>query len=115
VVDNNSVKLDASSYRNKASSPDHGKLSSFGSWTAERENFDQYLQVDLGGPFAVYGVDVAGDKIGHYVTSYQLLYSLDGVSYRYILTKDGIVEVFRGPADSLHSVRQVLSMPVEAR
>lgn len=56
-----------------------------GSWSPKIPNKDQYLQIDLGREEPVYGVIVAGSSLyDEYVTSYQVLYSPDGVSYSYV-------------------------------
>lgn len=87
--DNKAVVLESSSDRDSKSQAKEGRLDNpNGSWTAKRENLDQFLQVDLGEIYPVYAVVVAGDGFGHFVTSFRLLYSTDGVAYRYVLTEN---------------------------
>ena len=54
-------------------------------WCAGSEtmsNSNGYLQVDLGGLFIIYSVSTWASNIGYgWVTSYNLNYSVDGLSY----------------------------------
>lgn len=47
---------------------------------------DDYLQIYLGYPETIYGVELSGSPLNdEYVTSYQIAYSMDGVSFSYVL------------------------------
>lgn len=93
----------ASTYSNSYFSPKNARLlpttpsNSGGSWSPKISNKDQYLQIDLGHQEPVYGVIVAGSPLyDEYVTSYQVLYSPDGVSYSYV------TDISRNPEVSLY-------------
>nr|CAD7570854.1 unnamed protein product [Timema californicum] len=114
--------LSASSSMDQLFTPDNALLSAAvsstagGSWTAGDVNKDQYLQVDLGRAEPVYGVLVKGSPISNeYVTSYKVLYSLDGHTYSYVFDKDKMPATFRGPTDNRQLIQQVFHEPVEAR
>nr|CAD7397465.1 unnamed protein product [Timema cristinae] len=117
-----SSSLSASSSLDQLFTPDNALLSAAvspttgGSWTAGDVNKDQYLQVDLGRVEPVYGVLVKGSPIANeYVTSYKVLYSLDGHTYSYVFDKDNMPATFRGPTNNRQLIQQVFHEPVEAR
>lgn len=55
-------------------------------WRPIVSSVNEYLQIYLGSPKAVYGVEMSGSPFNdEYVTSYQIAYSMDGVSFSYVL------------------------------
>lgn len=47
---------------------------------------NEYLQIYLGFPETIYGVEISGNPLNdEYVTSYQIAYSMDGISFSRIL------------------------------
>jgi len=57
-----------------------------GYWKPSRSGENEYLQIYLGFPETVYGVEVSGDPLDdEYVTSYQIAYSMDGTSFSRVL------------------------------
>lgn len=57
-----------------------------GYWKPSRSGENEYLQIYLGFPETVYGVQVSGDPLDdEYVTSYQIAYSTDGTSFSRVL------------------------------
>lgn len=67
------------------SEPWQAKMKSGGvgtSWQPVNNEHGEYLQVDLGMLEPVYGVSTAGGV--NHVTSYELLYSVNNVTYSYI-------------------------------
>ena len=62
-----------------------GIISKAGSWSAERNDLNQWLQVDLGSQFTkVTRVATQGrNAYSQWVKRYKLLYSNDGVNFQY--------------------------------
>ncbi|PSN34508.1 hypothetical protein C0J52_13396, partial [Blattella germanica] len=85
-------------------------------WKPLYNNGNQYLEVDLLHQEPVYGTVVSGNADeDEYVTSYQVLYSNDGIRYAYIVDAKGYPAVFRGPVDNRKEVLQQFVKPVEAQ
>jgi len=82
------LSFDASSWFDETTAPQYAQLYSEenGYWKPSKTNENEYLQIYLGYPETVYGVEVSGNPINdEYVTSYKVAYSLDGISYSYVL------------------------------
>lgn len=57
-----------------------------GYWKPFKSSEKEYLQIYLGQPETVYGVQVSGNPSNdEYVTSYLVAYSSDGTSFSYVL------------------------------
>ncbi|XP_033105774.1 uncharacterized protein LOC117108037 [Anneissia japonica] len=72
-----------------------------GSWAARTNDRDQWIQVNLGEVKEVTGVITQG-RNGNYdqwVTSYEVLYSMDGSNWESILGSDGQPKAFVGNSD----------------
>lgn len=63
------------------SPPQLAKMSQPG-WKPEEDRHGEYLQVDLGVIEPIYGITTAGEV--QHVTSYQVLYSVDNVTFSYV-------------------------------
>lgn len=58
-------------------------------------NRDEWVQVELKRVTPVYGFQTKGDaEKDSWVTSYNAMYSEDGVTYSYVTNADGTVKVF---------------------
>lgn len=55
-------------------------------WKPSKTSENEYLQIYLGFPETIYGVEISGNPLNdEYVTSYQIAYSMDGISFDYVL------------------------------
>lgn len=81
--------FNASSWLDSYTTPHSAQLYSNefnSSWKPSSTNSNEYLQIDLGYPETVYGVELSGNPLtDEYVTSYKILYSLDGISFSHVL------------------------------
>ncbi|GBL83651.1 hypothetical protein AVEN_148964-1, partial [Araneus ventricosus] len=81
------TNLKASSSKTPLSGPDAIRLEIKGAkkaWTPAETDEKQFIEVDLGDIRAVYGIVTKGkESAKEFVTSYQLLYSTDGIAYSY--------------------------------
>ncbi|XP_052248669.1 mucin-5AC-like isoform X9 [Dreissena polymorpha] len=74
--------ISASSSRDGHTIPVLGRLNSHGAWTPLTSNVGQYLQVDFLTPQLLTGLVTQGrEGSSSYVTSYKVMYSLDGYSW----------------------------------
>lgn len=54
-------------------------------WKPSKSSESEYLQINLGYPETIYGVQISGNPVEEeYVTSYKVAYSTDGVSFSYV-------------------------------
>lgn len=82
------LSFDASSWYNDDTGPQFAQLYSTDSkcWKPSKNDENQYLQLDFGQSETIYGVEVSGNPLhDEYVTSYKVLYSMDGISFSYVL------------------------------
>lgn len=80
--------FNASSWLDDNTKPQSAQLYSNGNsnWKPSSTGPDEYLQIDLGYPETVYGVELSGNPTSdEYVTSYKVLYSTDGISFSHVL------------------------------
>lgn len=80
--------FNASSWFNENTAPHFAQLYPKGNsyWKPSRSNENEYLQIFLGFPETIYGVEVSGNPLNdEYVTSYQIAYSMDGMSFNRVL------------------------------
>ncbi|CAH1244449.1 PKD1 [Branchiostoma lanceolatum] len=85
-------------------------------WCPETANTEQWLQVNLGSEVKVAGIVTQGQGGGldAWVTSYKLLYSIDGDTWTTILDGQGQEKVFSGNDDKETAVTNTLERPVIA-
>ncbi|XP_035692633.1 uncharacterized protein LOC118427105 [Branchiostoma floridae] len=86
-------------------------------WCPVTTNTDQWLQINLGSEVKVAGVATQGQGGGlsdAWVTSYKLLYSLDGDTWTVILDDQGRQKVFSGNSDTQTAVTNMLDRSVIA-
>ncbi|GIY74808.1 EGF-like repeat and discoidin I-like domain-containing protein 3 [Caerostris extrusa] len=114
--------IKASTSKDSMSGPQSSRLSSIsstrsaGAWIAGEIDDRQFIEVDLGFIQNVYGVVTLG-RHGHpeWVKSYKVLYSNDGLTFRYV-GEDGIKEkIFGGNFDSITPIEHIFKNPFEAR
>lgn len=89
------LSFDASSWFDEHTAPQFAQLYSKENyyWKPSKPNENEYLQMYLGYPETVYGVEISGNPIGgEYVTSYTVAYSLDGISFSHV-SYHGLPEV----------------------
>ncbi|KFM64508.1 Hemocytin, partial [Stegodyphus mimosarum] len=85
-------------------------------WTASVEDQKQFIEVNLDDVRAIYGVITKGKPLSNeWVTSYQLLFSNDGVSYSYYQDESDNNKVFSANFDDQNEVKHILSRPFEAK
>ncbi|VVC41699.1 Hypothetical protein CINCED_3A025143 [Cinara cedri] len=108
--------FDASSWYNDTTAPHFAQLYSKENnyWKPSESSENEYLQINLGYPETVYGVQVSGNPAKEeYVTSYKVAYSTDGISFSYV-PFHGQPEIFRGPHSHDLMDTQIFYTPVEA-
>ncbi|XP_059485087.1 hemocytin isoform X2 [Neocloeon triangulifer] len=85
-------------------------------WIAGEDDTEQFLQVDLGREVPVYGIILRGNPLTEqFVTSYKILYSLNGFTFSPATDVYGKEKIFRGPIDSRSKAREIVPIPFEAR
>ena len=71
----------------------NGRLNGSSGWCAgSKDNPDDYLQIDMGAEYSVCAVETQGKSSGSYLTSYQLSFSTDGVTWS-TYQEDGVDKV----------------------
>ena len=112
----------SSSVLGKAFRPESARLESrpsegsVGSWSPATNNLNQYLQIDFPAAMPIYGVIVRGSPLlTQYVTSFKVLYSLDGIVYHIIPDASGNPLIFSGSIDQNTPVQHIFKTPVEAK
>ncbi|XP_066019015.1 uncharacterized protein [Pocillopora verrucosa] len=88
-----------------------------GGWSAMSNNFNQWLQVDIGDNSRLTGVATQGmNGNNQWVSRYLIQYSSDGVTFEfYNATEDSSAKVFYGNQDSDTVVKNILSPLITAR
>ncbi|CAL1296415.1 unnamed protein product [Larinioides sclopetarius] len=113
------TKLKASSSKTPLSGPDAIRLEIKGAkkaWTPAETDEKQFIEVDLDDIRGVYGIITKGkESTKEFITSYQLLYSTDGVAYSYYQDEADNIQVFNGNFDDSSEVKHVFKRPFEAR
>lgn len=111
------LSFDASSWYDENTAPQYAQIYSEenGYWKPSKTSENEYLQIYLGYPETVYGVEISGNPLNdEYVTSYNVVYSLDGISFSHV-SYHGQPEVFRGPYSHNLVERQIFFTPIEAK
>ena len=71
----------------------NGRLNGSSGWCAgSKDDPDDYLQIDMGAEYSVCAVATQGKSSGSYLTSYQLSFSTDGVTWS-TYQEDGVDKV----------------------
>jgi len=85
-------------------------------WSANKNDGNQWLQIDLGGLARVQAIGTKGrhNNLAQWVKSYRLSYSQDGANWFYS-EADGAHTVFTGNTDFTTEVRHTLPKPIIAR
>ncbi|MBT3310692.1 MAG: discoidin domain-containing protein [Desulfobacterales bacterium] len=85
-------------------------------WSANVNNTNQWLQIDLGKTAIIAAVGTMGRITGYnqYVKSYKLAYSLDGSVWKFVKA-NGADKIFSGNTDTTTAVSNDLKKPVKAR
>ncbi|KAG8186759.1 hypothetical protein JTE90_010656 [Oedothorax gibbosus] len=116
------ANIKASSSASSFSGPDGARFKTLGpkgakkTWTAGQSNDQQFIEVDVGEVRGIYGIITKGKELSsEWVTSYQILYSKDGVSYAYYQDDNDNNMVFSGNFDDTHEVKHFFKRPFEAR
>ena len=88
-----------------------------GSWTTEENTVGEYIQADFGQLQRIQAIATQGRQdYDQWVTSYQLAYSTDGVTYHYVTSDDdGSDRVFGGNIDQNTVVEHSLDVLIVAR
>lgn len=87
-----------------------------GSWSPEINNQAQYLQIAFTTPLPIYGVIMQGSPIfDQYVTSFKIVYSVDGHAFHYLIDEQSQPQLFSGPIDSRAPVKSMFKIPIEAK
>ncbi|KAL7040824.1 hypothetical protein ACKWTF_000531 [Chironomus riparius] len=112
----------SSSVLGRAFKPESARLESrpsdgsVGSWSPATNDLNQYLQIDFPSAMPIYGVMVRGSPLlTQYVTSFKVLYSLDGIVYHIIPDASGNPLIFSGSIDQNTPVQHIFRTPVEAK
>ncbi|XP_019631178.1 PREDICTED: lactadherin-like [Branchiostoma belcheri] len=112
--------ITASSTWDVAHQPYRGRLNGVagvGAWSAGNNTTGEWLQVDLGEMKTVTGTIIQGryHHDDHWVTSYKLQCSVDGLSWITHASSNGSEEVFPGNTDRSTPVTNLLDSPTDAR
>jgi F5/8 type C domain/Chitin binding Peritrophin-A domain len=92
------------------------KAGSIGHWSPATNDLNQYLQFNLPHITPVYGIIVKGSPVlNQYVTSYKVLYSMDGNVFHIIPDRMGNPQIFSGSVDQKTQVQSVFLVPIEAK
>ena len=87
-----------------------------GAWVAAGQFIGQFIQADLGAVRRVEKVATQGrPDFDHWVTSYRFAYSVDGLTYHFILSNTGSEQIFAGNSDRDTVVENTFDMAVAAR
>lgn len=81
------MSYNASSWYNEATLPHFAQLypEEINYWKPKESSENEYLQIYLGHPEIIYGVEVSGSPLNdEFVTSYKVAYSTDGISFSYV-------------------------------
>lgn len=81
------MSFNASSLYDDSTAPHFAQLypKENSSWKPSSSNENEYLQLYLGQPETIYGIEVSGSPLeNEFVTSYKLAYSMDGISFSYV-------------------------------
>ncbi|XP_033117579.1 uncharacterized protein LOC117117396 [Anneissia japonica] len=86
-----------------------------GAWSAKSNDSDPWIQADLGSLSKITGVITQGrEDASEWVTSFEVLYSIDGEQFETIMNSNGEIEVFTGNSDRNTSVENMFHVPVYA-
>ena len=89
---------------------------SSGGWVSGSSSIGQFIQADLGTVRRVEMIATQGrQNFDHWVTSYRFSYSVDGVTYTFIVECDGSERVLTGNTDRDTVVENELETAVAAR
>lgn len=109
-------QLSASSTYDSSLSPTNGRLGSDVAWAAAILSDDQYLQIDFMEPRNIAGVVTKGrEDVPQWVTSYNVAYSNDGVTWNKIVDDTGDVKNFPANYDQDSVVTNMLPSIVRTR
>lgn len=76
----------------------------------------QYLQMGFEKTVPIYGIIMQGSPIfDQYVTSFKILYSLDGRAFHFLVDETKLPQIFNGPIDSRTPVKSMFKIPIEAK
>lgn len=90
-------------------------IESSGAWSPADNNVNEFIQVEFARPLPIYGVVLKGSPtFNSFVTSYNVMYSIDGIVY-HIITDGSKQVVFSGPIDPRNPVQQIFPNPIEAK
>ncbi|XP_071959441.1 uncharacterized protein [Antedon mediterranea] len=102
--------------------PDRGRLntevtnSQFGSWASLTNDLNQWIQVDFGAIVEVTGVILQGrSEFNQWVTSYEVLHSLDGINFNTIIDNTCEVIIFPGNEDKRTHVTSMFPASVKTQ
>ncbi|XP_063867870.1 uncharacterized protein LOC135104399 [Scylla paramamosain] len=87
-------------------------------WSPLRNNWDQFLEVNLGSVTPVYGLVVAGNPLTRErITAFNVQYSRDGIIWTDIPTdptdSSSPPKVFQGPISPVEEKQQMFDQPIE--
>lgn len=112
----------SSSNLGQAFRPDTARLEarpsegSMGSWSPLKNDLNQYIQIEFPQPIPIYGVIVRGSPLlSQYVTSFKILYSLNGHVYHVMADPHGNPQIFSGSVDQTTPVKNIFPVPTEAK
>ncbi|PFX33163.1 Neuropilin-2 [Stylophora pistillata] len=111
------ANINVSSQLDADHSAKEARLNSKGGWSALNNNFNQWLQVNIGYNSQVTGVATQGmTGNDQWVSRYRIQYSSDGVTFEfYNSTEDSSAKVFYGNKNGDTVVYNMLRPPITAR
>ncbi|XP_028417633.1 uncharacterized protein LOC114542082, partial [Dendronephthya gigantea] len=108
-------QITATSVWNAVLSTRHGRLNDAASWSARKNDQDQWIQIDLGKKDVVAAIATQGRRnYNQWVKTYSVSYSSNGEHFDYYKI-NGLVREFNGNYDKNSLVENVLSPTVTTR
>ncbi|XP_071945195.1 lactadherin-like [Antedon mediterranea] len=122
-VEEGTIALTASTQYDARHGPEYGRLNTtpkkgnIGAWGARSYDQNQWIQADIGALKWVTGVITQGRNwtYSQWVTTFEVLYSIDGNNFKYIIEADDTTMEFVGNANRNSQVTNLFPKPVIAR
>ncbi|XP_050293158.1 neurexin-4 isoform X2 [Anthonomus grandis grandis] len=109
------ASIDATSYMSERG-PKNAILYGKNAWTAQANDFDQYLIFDLGQVMNVTRIWTKGRSFSsEYVMEYQISYGTNGLDYTYYKDSEGDIRMFKGNTDSDTVHKNEFEVPIIAQ
>ncbi|CAH1788470.1 unnamed protein product, partial [Owenia fusiformis] len=112
----------ASSEKSPEHAPERGRLNletdgvGAGGWTPAESNINQWIQIDFLEPRILTGVTIQGrDGVPTFVTSFEVIFSYDGLTWTKYEETPGVAKVFPGNTDNETPVTNWFYKPIRGQ